>query len=273
MTRRGTVSRKPAKTKDRRATRLKRSNAPKAVRRRSPSAADLKKQLDQRTRERDEAQKHLAEALEQQTATAEVLRAISRSPSELQLIFDTILTNATRLCEANFGILALYEENGIFRVVGKHNLPLVYARRLAERSRESGVRPHPLTNLGRAAATKQVIHTINYAENPAYKAGDPIAVDAFELGGIRTLVTVPMLKENILIGVIIIFRQRVRPFTEKQIALVQNFADQAVIAIENTRLLSEIARIASAANGDLRSSRRHFKLAGRAGTRVPGYAE
>jgi GAF domain-containing protein len=179
----------------------------------------------------------LTESLEQQTATSEVLKIISSSPGELEPMFDTMLANATRLCEANFGLLQLYE-NGLFRVGAMHNPPPPFAQAIGNRG--SLIKLGPLTGTGRAAATKQLVHISNYAEDPAYKQRDPATVMLVELAGARTLIVVPMLKDEELIGTIAIFRQEVRPFTEKQIALVTNFAAQAVIAIENTRLLSEL---------------------------------
>jgi signal transduction histidine kinase/flagellar biogenesis protein FliO len=179
----------------------------------------------------------LTESLEQQTATSEVLKIISSSPGELEPMFDTMLANATRLCEANFGLLQLYE-NGLFRVGAMHNPPPPFAQAIGNRG--SLIKLGPLTGTGRAASTKQLVHISNYAEDPAYKQRDPATVMLVELAGARTLIVVPMLKDEELIGTIAIFRQEVRPFTEKQIALVTNFAAQAVIAIENTRLLSEL---------------------------------
>ncbi len=217
MVKRGKSVRKPAAAR----------RAP-TVPKRAPGNIDLKKEIESLRRE-------LAEALERQNATSEVLQVISSTPGELQPVFQKMLENATRVCGAKFGTMILLEGD-IVRQVAAHNVPAAFANATELRN----FRPHPKSGLGQVLRTKQVAHVVDIRKNQAYLEGNPIVVALSDLAGARTIVVVPMLKGADLVGAIAVYRQVVRPFTDRQIELLSNFARQAVIAIENARLLKEL---------------------------------
>ncbi len=228
MQRPAKASGKKLKTRRRKMTKVVRRGARSAAHIRS--IADLQEQLDRRTRE-------LNEALEQQTATSEVLKIISTSPGDLQPVFQAILANATHLCDAQIGNLHLCEEDAV-RIVAMHGSPPQWTE---YRRQHPVIRPGPNTGIGRLLRTKQSVHIEDImADEPAFTERDEFRLAFAKLVGARTFLAVPMLKDDELIGLIVIYRLQVCPFTDTQIELVQNFAAQAVIAIENARLLNEL---------------------------------
>jgi two-component system, NtrC family, sensor kinase len=229
MKRRSRAGGEASKARHRKALKPKRRDATKATAPSISPPTGEEAEVARLTRE-------LNEALERQAATSEVLQVISGSPGDLQPVFAAMLENAVRICDATFGNIYRWDGEAL-HLLATLNTPPAFA----EARRRSPRYPDVNTPAGRVAVTKTVVHVADLAAEQAYIGQrDPATVAAVELGGVRTFLAVPMLKENRLIGTFALARQEVRPFTDKQIALVTHFAAQAVVAIENARLLNEL---------------------------------
>src|SRR5580704_10060298 len=205
----------------------RRSHAPKPARRSSSAPGPTAKIARLR--------RALNEALELQKATSEVLRVIASSTGDLERLFETILANAVRICDAANGAINRWDGE-ILQLVATHNMPPAFA----EARKLVPYQPDENSASGRLLMHKAIVHIPDLAADHAYVARSPTTVAAVELAGVRTTLAVPMFKDNELVGSFTVGRREVRPFTDKQIEIVQNFAAQAVIAVENARLLNEL---------------------------------
>jgi len=226
--RRSTIGRTTPKARHNKTKKPNRSDCAKVALDRGLPAASQATEIARLTSE-------LNEASEQQTATSEVLQVISRSPGDLEPVFATMMEKAVRICGASFGNIYRWDGQAL-NIVASHNSAAAFV----EQRRQEPFRPSPINPVGQMIASKKTVHVHDMAETQAYLSGDPVAVASVNIMGARTGLAVPMLKDNELIGAFTLGRQEVRDYSERQIALVTNFANQAVIAIENARLLNEL---------------------------------